>query len=206
VYDGRTVTSERPERGRSTEDVELTERACDGDIGAFEGLVTRNQSIAFRVAWLVVGNRGDAEDAVQEAFVKAYYALPRFRRGSPFRPWLLRIVVNEARNRGRSARRRDGLTLRVAAGEPGECAPSPEAEAMAQEDAEALVAALGRLPERDRVVVACRYLLEMSEAETAEALGLRAGTVKSRLSRALVRLRTDLVNAPGGHPLGSDRR
>jgi RNA polymerase sigma factor (sigma-70 family) len=62
------------------------------------------------------------------------------------------------------------------------------------------------LPERDRVVVACRYLLEMSEAETAEALGLRAGTVKSRLSRALVRLRTDLVNAPGGHPLGSDRR
>ena len=74
--------------------------------------MTRYQAIAFRVAWLVVRNRGDAEDAVQDAFVKAYYALPRFRPGAPFRPWILRIVANEARNRGRSARRRDGCPAR----------------------------------------------------------------------------------------------
>ena len=97
------MTNQGPEDGRPSKDAELTARARDGDVGAYEELVTRYQGIAFRVAWLVVHNRGDAEDAVQDAFVKAYYALPRFRPGAPFRPWILRIVANEARNRGRSA-------------------------------------------------------------------------------------------------------
>jgi RNA polymerase sigma factor (sigma-70 family) len=206
VYDGRTVTSERAGPDRPTEDVELTERACDGDVGAFEELVTRNQRLAFRAAWLVLGNRGDAEDVVQESFVKAYYALPRFRRGSPFRPWLMRIVVNEARNRARSSRRRDGLTLRVAAMAPSEAIGSAEAEVLAHEDAEILLAAMDRLPERDRLVVACRYLFEMSESETAEVLGVRRGTVKSRLSRALGRLRSDLADVPADRELGRDGR
>lgn len=155
--------------------------------------MTRYQGIAFRVAWLVVSNRGDAEDAVQDAFVKAYYAMPRFRPGAPFRPWILRIVANEARNRGRSSRRREGLTMRLAATDTAHAAPPAEVAALGRADAEALVAALDRLPERDRLVVAYRYLFEMSEAETAEALDVRPGTVKSRLSRALVRLRTDLA-------------
>ncbi len=195
VYDVRTVTELRPVEGRPSEDAELTARARDGDVGAYEELVTRYQGIALRVAWLVVRNRGDAEDAVQEAFVKAFYALPRFRPGAPFRPWILRIVANEARNRGRSSRRRDGLTLRLAATETRDAAPSPEVAALARADTEALAAALDRLPERDRLVVAYRYLFEMSEAETAEALDVRPGTVKSRLSRALVRLRTELATA-----------
>ncbi len=76
---------------------------------------------------------------------------------------------------------------------------------MAREDAEALTVALDRLPERDRLVVACRYLFEMSEAETAEALDVRPGTVKSRLSRALVRLRTELSAGVERHPEGIDR-
>jgi RNA polymerase sigma-70 factor (ECF subfamily) len=181
--------------GRPSEDAELTARARDGDVGAYEELVTRYQGIALRVAWLVVRNRGDAEDAVQDAFVKAYYALPRFRPGAPFRPWILRIVANEARNRGRSSHRRDGLTLRLAATETRDAAPSPEVATLARADAEALAAALDRLPERDRLVVAYRYLFEMSEAETAEALDVQPGTVKSRLSRALVRLRTELATA-----------
>ena len=185
--------SERgPSRGRPPEDDELAERACEGDIRAFEELVTRYQGIAFRVAWLVVRNRGDAEDAVQDAFVKAYYALSRFHPGAPFRPWILRIVANEARNRGRSSRRRDGLTMRLAATDTAHAAPSTEVAALDRADAEALVAALDRLGERDRLVVAYRYLFELSEAETAEALGVRPGTVKSRLSRALVRLRAEL--------------
>jgi RNA polymerase sigma factor (sigma-70 family) len=182
-------------QGRSSEDAGLAARARDGDVGAFEELVTRYQGIAFRVAWLVVRNRGDAEDAVQDAFVKAYYAMPRYRPGAPFRPWILRIVTNEARNRGRSSRRREGLALRLAATEEANQVPPPEAAVLDRADAEALVAALGRLPERDRLVIAYRYLFEMSEAETAEAMEVRPGTVKSRLSRALVRLRTELPAA-----------
>ena len=119
VYDGRTVNEQRPVEGRPPEDAELIARASDGDVAAYEELVTRYQALAFRVAWLVVRHRGEAEDAVQEAFVKAYYALPRFRPGAPFRPWLLRIVANEARNRGRSSRRRDRLTLRGRPRPPG---------------------------------------------------------------------------------------
>jgi RNA polymerase sigma factor (sigma-70 family) len=182
-------------QGRSSEDAGLAARARDGDVGAFEELVTRYQGIAFRVAWLVVRNRGDAEDAVQDAFVKAYYAMPRYRPGAPFRPWILRIVTNEARNRGRSSRRREGLALRLAATEEANQVPPPEAAVLDRADAEALVAALGRLPERDRLVIAYRYLFEMSEAETAQAMEVRPGTVKSRLSRALVRLRTELPAA-----------
>ncbi|MGZ8581787.1 MAG: RNA polymerase sigma factor [Actinomycetota bacterium] len=189
------MSAQRPVEGRPSEDAELAGRARDGDVGAFEELVTRYQGIAFRVAWLVVRDRGEAEDAVQDAFVKAYYAMPRFRAGAPFRPWMLRIVANEARNRGRSTRRRDGLTMRAAAAEPGGPAPSPEGAALERADAQLLLAALDRLPERDRLVVAYRFLFEMSEAETAEALAVPLGTVKSRLSRALVRLRTELAPA-----------
>lgn len=196
MYDGRDVSDQRPVQGRPSEDAELAARARDGDVGAFEELVTRHQAIAFRVAWLVVRDRGEAEDAVQDAFVKAYYALPRFRPGAPFRPWVLRIVANEARNRGRSARRREGLAVRAAAIGSQASVPSPEAAALGRVDAEVLLAAIDRLPERDRMVVAYRYLFEMSEAETAEALDVAPGTVKSRLSRALVRLRTELAATP----------
>ncbi len=74
----------------------------------------RYQDVALRTAYLVCPE-ADADDAVQDAFLKAYAALPRFRDGAPFRPWLLRIVANEARNRRRSAGRREGLALRAAA-------------------------------------------------------------------------------------------
>jgi RNA polymerase sigma factor (sigma-70 family) len=192
---GDDVNDPRPVQGEPSEDPALVARARDGDVGAFEALVARYREIAFRVAWLVVRDRGDAEDAVQEAFVKAYYAMPRFRSGAPFRPWILRIVANEARNRGRAARRREGLRLRVAVSEGKRVASSPEPSVLEQTEAEALVLALEHLPERDRLVLAYRYLLELSEAETAEMLGVRPGTVKSRLSRALVRLRTELATS-----------
>src|SRR6266496_2575903 len=125
---------------------QLVERARNGDETAYEELVRAHQGIAFRIAYLVAGNSAEAEDAAQEGFVKAYRALGRFRRGAPFRPWLLQIVANEARNRRRSA---------------------------------------------------CRYFLELSEEETAATLGVRAGTVKSRTSRALAHLREELGEAYG---------
>ena len=149
-----------------------------------------HQQLAFRTALVLARNAADAEEAAQDAFVKAWRALPRFDRVRPFRPWLLAIVANEARNRRRAAGRREMLALRAAARvADSEGAPSPELALLVAERDGALAAALQRLDERDRQVIACRYLLELSEAEAAAALGCRVGTVKSRLSRALERLR-----------------
>ena len=189
--------------GRPLEDPELVELAKGGDVRAYGELVDRYREISFRTAYLIARNSADAEDATQDAFVKAYYALDRFRTADPFRPWILRIVSNEARNRRRSAGRRERLALRVIERRgPGDAAPSPDAAAIAQETRRTLLAALETLPERDRQVIACRYLLELSETETATTLGVRPGTVKSRLSRALTRLRREL---PAGFAPGEER-
>jgi RNA polymerase sigma factor (sigma-70 family) len=169
--------------------VDLARLAREGDVEAYERLVQRYQRLAFRVAWMVVRDPGEAEDAVQDAFVKAWYALPSFRPGSPFRPWILRIVSNEAKNRARSARRRDDLALRAGAVRVDDQTPSPEVAALAHEEATALVRAMGQLNDRDRQVIAYRYLFDLSEAELAQTLGVRPGTAKSRLSRAMSRLR-----------------
>ena len=152
-----------------------------------------HQGIAFRTAYLIAGNASDAEEAAQDGFVKAYRALGRFRRGAPFRPWLLQIVANEARNRRRSAGRRANLTLRLAdEARPGDAVPSPEAALVSAEERGRLLAAVNELSEEHRLAIACRYFLELSEDETAAALGVRRGTVKSRLARALARLRESL--------------
>jgi RNA polymerase sigma-70 factor (ECF subfamily) len=179
--------------GRPLEESELIERAKRGDAAAYEEIVQTYQGIAFRVAYVIAGSAADAEEAAQDGFVKAYRALGRFRAGAPFRPWLLRIVANEARNRRRSARRRESLALRTAAEQAsGDAAPSPEAAVLVAEQRATLLRALERLRDLDRDVISCRYLLELSEEETAATLGLRRGTVKSRTSRALARLREEL--------------
>jgi RNA polymerase sigma-70 factor (ECF subfamily) len=166
------------------------ERARRGDGAAFGALVRDNQELAFRTAYLITRNAADAEDAAQDGFVKAYRALHRFRPGAPLRPWLLRIVANEARNRRRSAARRDALALRAAAQAPsGDAAPSPEGHAVAADERRRLLELVEALPEDQRLVVALRTFLDLSELETAAVLGVRPGTVKSRLSRALERLR-----------------
>ena len=176
--------------GRPPTEAELVERARRGDVEAYEQIVHAHQGIAFRVAYLVAADEADAEDAAQEGFVKAYRALGRFRAGAPFRPWLLQIVANEARNRRRSAGRQARLALRSAAeSRPGDAAPSPEAALLAGEQRAELLAAVNELREEERLVIALRYFLDLSEADTAAALGIRRGTVKSRASRALDRLR-----------------
>jgi RNA polymerase sigma factor (sigma-70 family) len=178
-----------------TSEAELVRRARGGDGAAFDQLVRAHQDIAFRTAWLVCGSSADAQDAAQEAFVKAWRALGRFRQGAPFRPWLLAIVANEARNRRRSAGRREALALRAAAAQrrPSDGAASPpEAAVLQAERRDTLLAALERLGDDDRAVLGCRHLLGLGEEETAAALGLRRGTVKSRTSRALERLRAEL--------------
>jgi RNA polymerase sigma-70 factor (ECF subfamily) len=173
------------------QEARLIERARHGDVSAFEALVRAHQEVCFRTAWISSGAADDAEDATQEAFMKAFAALSRFRAGAPFRPWLLAIVANEARNRRRSANRREALALR--APDAG-IEASPETTVLATEGRQALLDAVTRLPDPDREVVTYRYLLELSEAETAAVLGVPAGTVKSRLSRALQRLRAEMAD------------
>src|SRR5438105_15547315 len=168
----------------------LVERARRGDQDAYGELVTRYQALAARVAYVITASPADAEDVTQDAFVKAYYALDRFRAGAPFRPWLLRIVANEAKNRRIAAGRRPTVELSEAADRAsGETALSPEDAAAAAELRTELLRAMNALRPDDRLVLAYRYFLEFSEAEMADALGVARGTVKSRLSRAMARLR-----------------
>jgi RNA polymerase sigma factor (sigma-70 family) len=169
---------------------DLVAQAKLGDTRAYGALIQEHQTIAFRTAYLITASAADAEDAVQDAAVKAYRALGRFRAGKPFRPWFLAIVANEARNRRRSAGRRERLALR-AAEDPlsGGAVPSPEAAILEAEQRAELLAAVDELREEDRLAIACRYFLGLSEEETASALGWRRGTLKSRTSRALDRLR-----------------
>ncbi len=179
----------------SASDDDLVRRARTGEIEAYEELVRRYQEVAFRTACLLAGGASEAEDAAQDAFMKAYAALPRFIEGAPFRPWILRIVGNEARNRRRAAGRRAVLTERaerateVGLGGLSGTVPSPEAVVLANERRAGLLAAVEALSEPDRLVIGARYYLELSEAETADLLDVPRGTVKSRLSRALGRLR-----------------
>jgi RNA polymerase sigma-70 factor (ECF subfamily) len=172
-----------------------------GDTDAFADLVAPHLDAAFRSAFLITGSAADAQDAAQEALVKAWLALDRFRTGAPFRPWFVRIVINEAHNRRRATGRQAGLALRLAdthghailgseGADRGEATvPGAEAVALAAERRARLLAAVSSLREDDQLVIAARYFVGLSEAETATALSLRAGTVKSRLSRALARLR-----------------
>ncbi len=193
--------------GRPLEDAELVGRAQAGDVAAYEELVRRYQDIAYRVAFLITGQASEAEDASQEGLVKAYYALPRFRAGAPLRPWLLQIVANQARNRRAASARRLGLAARAAEDRPpGDAAPSPEEAALAQERRRELLAAVDELRPDDRVAITCRYFLDLSEAEMAAALGCARGTVKSRLSRALGRLRERLAGSGGAPGEGGSGR
>jgi RNA polymerase sigma factor (sigma-70 family) len=183
-------------RGSPLDDPELVERARRGDVGAYEELVRRHQALAVRTAYVVSGSGADAEDLAQSAFLKAYLALGRFREGAPFRPWLLRIVVNEAKNRRRWAARHPELELTPSHDRSGP-APSPEDLAEAAERRHRLLSAVNGLRRGDREVIAYRYFLDLSEAEMAEILQVAPGTVKSRLARALGRLRAALGPSVG---------
>jgi RNA polymerase sigma factor (sigma-70 family) len=182
-------------RGADLDGKSLVERARQGDTDAYADLVREHQKVALRVAYLVTGDSSEAEDVIQEAFVKAYQTLSRFRPGNDFRPWLIRIVTNEAKSRQLSTRRRG---LREATwgrrSLTGGAILTPENLVLASERHRYLLAALRQLPSEDQTIIAYRYLLELDEAEVAEVLGRPRGTVKSRLSRALRRLRDSLTD------------
>ncbi|WP_432587940.1 RNA polymerase sigma factor [Streptomyces sp. HD1123-B1] len=183
-------------------------RVRAGETEAYAELMRAYAPVAHRTA-VLLGAGADAEDVVQDAFVKAYLALGGFRDGAAFRPWLLRIVARETSNAIRSARRlRSAVDREGALGGTAAVIPEsadPAALAMAGERRARLMTALDQLSADQRRVVIYRYLLDLDEAETAEALGWPRGTVKSRLSRALRRLELLLGPDEAERPLARDR-
>ena len=186
---GLTVTT-TIERARSSDDP-LEQRAVAavqaGDATAYDYLVSKYMRRVVSIAWNIVHNAHDAEDLAQEAFVKAYQSIGRFRSGEPFGPWIYRIVTNLAldaikhHNRFRheeltdveQAARRDAADL----------------PALTNEIAARIDAALGQLPEHQRVVARLNLVEGFDHGEVASMMGLAEGTVRSHLSLARRRLR-----------------
>jgi RNA polymerase sigma factor (sigma-70 family) len=174
-------------------EAELIQLARCGDGDAYVALLRLHESVAFRTAYVILGSAEGAEDATQEAFVKAHAALHRFEAGRPFRPWLLRIVANEARNYRRSTWRRGALASRAAVEAAFDgTARSAEADVLAAEDRAHLLEAIGRLPEGDRMAIVGRYILELTDEEAASVLGVKPVAVRVRVWRALGKLRREL--------------
>ena len=165
----------------------LIRHAANGDAAAWEPLVLAHQEAVFRLAYLILGDPDDAADAAQETFLRAWNHIQRFDPTRPLRPWLLSIVTNLARNRYRSAGRYLAALTRAFRNEP---APANIEEKSAQHmEASELWKAVQTLNMPDQQIVYLRYFLDLSVTETAEVLQVAEGTVKSRLSRALERLR-----------------
>jgi RNA polymerase sigma-70 factor (ECF subfamily) len=166
----------------------LIRHAANGDATAWEPLVLAHQEAVFRLSYLLLGDPDDAEDIAQETFLRAWNHLKRFDTTRPLRPWLLSIASNLASNRRRSAGRYLAALTRAFRNEPIS-SPSIEEKSTRRMEASQLWKAVQTLNLPDQQIVYLRYFLDLSVAETAQALNIAQGTVKSRLSRALERLR-----------------
>ena len=171
----------------------LIQRATQGDAAAWEPLMLAHQEPVFRFAYLFLGDPDDAEDITQETFLRAYHNLKRFDSTRPLRPWLLSIAANLARNRHRSAARYLAALTRSFRAEPP---PSVDVETHAahNQDAGQLWKAVRQLNADDQQIIYLRFFLDLSTAEAAQALDVAEGTVKSRLNRAVGRLRVIVKN------------
>jgi RNA polymerase sigma-70 factor (ECF subfamily) len=170
------------------EEAALVARAKAGDEAAWEALVTTYQQPIYRLAYLLLGDGDEAEDIAQDTFIRAFRALATFDETRPLRPWLLQIATNLVRNRRRSVGRYLQALTRMVRGEPEPVATLGERSGE-QWEARTLWRAIRRLSPGDQEIMYARYFLDLSEAEMASALGIAAGTVKSRLHRATGRLR-----------------
>ena len=166
---------------------ELVERARRGHADAYAELVRLHRDAAFRTAYLITGSAADAEESAQDGFVKAYRALGSFRAGAPFRPWLLRIVANDARNRRRARGRREAVALRLVSEAEHAGADAPRADERAD-----LLRALSSLRREEQLAIVAKYLIGLTDEECATALDTPLGTVKSWVSRGLAHMRREL--------------
>lgn len=173
-------------------EAELVRHARQGDVAAWEVLTRDHQQPIFRLAYLMLGDADEADDAAQETFIRAWFALKAFDTARPLRPWLMGIAANLVRNKKRSAARYLAHLLRHAQQTPLTTA-APEAD-----NATELWQAIRRLKPEFQEILYLRYFLEMNEAEAAQILGVAAGTIKSRLHRALNALRV-IVSAEFPH-------
>ncbi len=188
---------------RLREDAACVERALAGDGTGFEALMRRHHAALARMLRAIVRNPEDAEDLLQETFLRAYRYLHRFDRSRPFGPWVMCIGANLARNHLRRRRVRAEVSLEEGGGEEGESsfegAWLADVRSVQELEHRALLArtreALAGLPEELRAVLEMRLLGEMSYKEIAAALGLPIGTVMSRLSRARSRIQATLAGA-----------
>ena len=175
---------------------ELVARARAGDHDAYAKIVRPYEGVAYRLAAAITGSSADAEEAMQNAFVKAYRSLHRFRAGSPFRPWLLRIVVNEAHNVVRAERRHLRLGSRAAEQHQPSLAGADE-RLISRDEVETLLSALARLAPADRLVLALRYFAELPDAQAASLVGTTTEAYRVRLMRARRRLQALLEETDG---------
>jgi len=170
----------------------LIRYAVGGDAAAWESLVRAHQEAVFRLAYLLVGDPDDAEDVAQETFLRAWRYLKRFDATRALRPWLLSIAANLSSNRRRSAGRYFAALTRGFRAEPKP--DTLEEKSSQQLESGELWKAVQMLNIQDQQIVYLRYFLDLPIAETAEVLQVAEGTVKSRLSRALEKLRTVIRN------------
>jgi RNA polymerase sigma-70 factor (ECF subfamily) len=171
-------------------DAELAARAAEGDGDAFGQLIERYAPAARRVARALLGNDHDADDAGQDGFLAAWRAIGRFDTARPFRPWLMRIVLNAARDLGRRRVVRNTEQLSPAASDQH---PGPDRDADRLLLRERLAEALDRLTERQRIAITMFDAEGYAHAEIAEALGVPEGTVRSDVFHARRALRADLA-------------
>lgn len=173
--------------------------AKEGDSSCFEELVRRHEPMVFRVALSITRNEADAEDAMQESFIKAYRYLDKFRGDSLFSTWLTRIAVNEALMKVRR-RRPNHVVLDETNLTPGGVIPiqsgqwkdNPERRFAQAELRKILFEAIQKLAPAYRIVFALRDVERLSNKRTAQLLGLKVATVKSRILRARLILRSNL--------------
>lgn len=176
--------------GEPDPDAELVERVRRGDAAAFDLLVGRHMRRAFAIAYRLLGQREDAEDLVQDAFVAALERIDSFETGRSFAPWLARIVVNRGLNarKARALRAAEPLPEQVAA-----VSAQPDRAAERSELQQRLRQVLAALPERQRIAVELFELEGFSGAEVAEIMGLPAGTVRWHLHEGRKALRQALA-------------
>lgn len=171
----------------------LLDRYSAGDKTALDELFRRYRAVTYRVAYRLLGREADALDAVQNAFIKAFTHLDRFRGTSSFKTWLLRIASNASLDLGRR-RKREGWNepgvRSVSQGDETDDQPAPDAELERADLRRTIEAALARLPEAQRTTFVLHVDGELSYREVAEALGISMGTVMSRLYYARQKLKT----------------
>lgn len=179
---------------RVSDEAKLIDQALEGDAGAFEQLVIQHQDRLFASMFQVTRSAEEAEDVVQEAFVRAYLKLDTFQRNSRFFTWLYRIAFNSALSRRRKKRASLSLdqTREVMGSEPTDDVEAPDERLLRGERVDLVRAALDRLSAEHRTILVLREMESYAYEDIAEVLAISIGTVRSRLSRARTQLRNTL--------------